>query len=155
MPLPSCSPNALSLVSAPTTLGQLHGCHQIHRTVPGRAGRHHQSMALCGYYRQRHSPLDQQRDNTNLTMTQVDAYNAALVTMCEEDGYKFLNTAEVLRDDATGWAKRTIPFRTGCIFPKRLSLPILLMCAPTLMSRRTAAPKAQPPSRSRTAYRWG
>lgn len=34
-------------------------------------------------------PLDQQRDNTNLTMTQVDAYNAALVTMCEEDGYKF------------------------------------------------------------------
>lgn len=100
-------------------------------------------------------PLDQQRDNTNLTMTQVDAYNAALVTMCEEDGYKFLNTAEVLRDDATGWAKRTIPFRTGCIFPKRLSQPILLMCAPTLTSRRTAAPKAQPPSRSRTAYRWG
>ncbi len=35
-------------------------------------------------------PLDQQRDNTNLTMTQVDAYNAALVTMCEEDGFKVL-----------------------------------------------------------------
>ena len=81
-------------------------------------------------------PLDQQRDNTNLTMTQVDAYNAALVT-------------------PPAGLKRTIPFRTGCIFPKRLSLPILLMCAPTLMSRRTAAPKAQPPSRSRTAYRWG
>ena len=47
-------------------------------------------------------PLDKQRENTNLTMTQVDAYNAALVTMCEENGFKFLNSAEVLRDDATG-----------------------------------------------------
>ena len=35
---------------------QLHGCHQVHLAVPGGAGRHHQSMALCGYYRQRHSP---------------------------------------------------------------------------------------------------
>ena len=58
-------------------------------------------------------PLDQQRDNTNLTMTQVDAYNAALVTMCEEDGYKFLNTAEVLRDDATGWAKKDYTLSDG------------------------------------------
>ena len=58
-------------------------------------------------------PLDQQRDNTNLTMTQVDAYNAALVTMCEENGYKFLNTAEVLRDDATGWAKKDYTLSDG------------------------------------------
>ena len=58
-------------------------------------------------------PLDQQRDNTNLTMTQVDAYNAALVTMCEEDGYKFLNTAEVLRDDSTGWAKKDYTLSDG------------------------------------------
>ena len=58
-------------------------------------------------------PLDQQRDNTNLTMTQVDAYNAALVTMCEEDGYKFLNTTEVLRDDATGWAKKDYTLSDG------------------------------------------
>ena len=58
-------------------------------------------------------PLDQQRDNTNLTMTQVDAYNAALVTMCEEDSYKFLNTAEVLRDDATGWAKKDYTLSDG------------------------------------------
>ncbi len=64
-------------------------------------------------------PLDQQRDNTNLTMTQVDAYNAALVTMCEEDGYKFLNTAEVLRDDATGWAEKGLyPFGRGASFQR-------------------------------------
>lgn len=58
-------------------------------------------------------PLDKQRENTNLTMTQVDAYNAALVQMCEENGYKFLNSAEVLRDDATGWAKTDYTLSDG------------------------------------------
>ena len=58
-------------------------------------------------------PLDKQRENTNLTMTQVDAYNAALVTMCEENGFKFLNSAEVLRDDATGWAKTDCTLSDG------------------------------------------
>lgn len=58
-------------------------------------------------------PLDRQRENTNLTMTQVDAYNAALVQMCEESGFKFLNSAEVLRDDATGWAKKDYTLSDG------------------------------------------
>ncbi len=58
-------------------------------------------------------PLDRQRENTNLTMTQVDAYNAALVQMCEENGFKFLNSAEVLRDDATGWAKKDYTLSDG------------------------------------------
>lgn len=58
-------------------------------------------------------PLDQQRENTNLTMTQVDAYNAALVQMCEENGFKFLNSAEVLRDGATGWAKKDYTLSDG------------------------------------------
>ena len=58
-------------------------------------------------------PLDKQRENTNLTMTQVDAYNAALVEMCEANGYKFLNSAEVLRDDATGWAKTDYTLSDG------------------------------------------
>lgn len=59
------------------------------------------------------SPLDRQRENMNLTMTQVDAYNAALVQMCEENGFKFLNSAEVLRDDATGWAKKDYTLSDG------------------------------------------
>lgn len=58
-------------------------------------------------------PLDRQRENTNLTMTQVDAYNAALMQMCEENGFKFLNSAEVLRDDATGWAKKDYTLSDG------------------------------------------
>lgn len=58
-------------------------------------------------------PLDKQRENTRLDMVQVDAYNAALVTMCEEDGYRFLNSTEVLRDDATGWAKKDYTLSDG------------------------------------------
>ncbi len=58
-------------------------------------------------------PLDKQRENTNLTMTQVDAYNAALVKMCEENGFKFLNSTEVLRDSATGWAKTDYTLSDG------------------------------------------
>ena len=58
-------------------------------------------------------PLDKQRENTRLDMVQVDAYNAALVQMCEEDGYRFLNSTEVLRDDATGWAKKDYTLSDG------------------------------------------
>lgn len=58
-------------------------------------------------------PLDKQRENTNLTMTQVDAYNAALVKMCEENGFKFLNSAEILRDSTTGWAKTDYTLSDG------------------------------------------
>lgn len=58
-------------------------------------------------------PLDKQRENTRLDMVQVDAYNAALVKMCEEDGYRFLNSTEVLRDEATGWAKKDYTLSDG------------------------------------------
>lgn len=50
-------------------------------------------------------PLGQQHSNQNLTQTQVDEYNKALVEMCKEKGWKFLNSAEVLKDSATGYAK--------------------------------------------------
>ena len=50
-------------------------------------------------------PLGQQHSNQNLTQTQVDQYNQALVQMCQDKGWKFLNSAEVLKDSATGYAK--------------------------------------------------
>ena len=50
-------------------------------------------------------PLGQQHSNQSLTQTQVDEYNKALVEMCKETGWKFLNSAEVLKDSATGYAK--------------------------------------------------
>lgn len=43
-----------------------------------------QAWSYCDIIVSAIPPLDKQRENTNLTMTQVDAYNAALVQMCEE-----------------------------------------------------------------------
>ena len=50
-------------------------------------------------------PLGQQHSNQSLTQTQVDEYNKALVEMCREKDWKFLNSAEVLKDSVTGYAK--------------------------------------------------
>ena len=58
-------------------------------------------------------PLDKQRSNTRLDMVQVDAYNAAIETMCADNDFKFLNTAEVLRDESTGWAKKDYTLSDG------------------------------------------
>lgn len=50
-------------------------------------------------------PLGQQHSNQSLTQTQVDEYNAGLVEMCERNDWKFLNSAETLKDPSTGYAK--------------------------------------------------
>ena len=50
-------------------------------------------------------PLGQQHSNQSLTQTQVDEFNKALVEMCKEKGWKFLNSAEALKDSTTGYAK--------------------------------------------------
>ena len=50
-------------------------------------------------------PLGQQHSNQSLTQTQVVEYNKTLVEMCKEKGWKFLNSAEVLKDSTTGYAK--------------------------------------------------
>lgn len=58
-------------------------------------------------------PLDYQRENTRLTMKQVDDFNTALTALCEEEGYHFLNTAEVLKDASSGWAKKDYTLSDG------------------------------------------
>lgn len=50
-------------------------------------------------------PLGQQHSNSRLTQSQLDEYNRALVEMCQENDWKFLNSAEVLKDSATGYAR--------------------------------------------------
>ena len=50
-------------------------------------------------------PLGKQHSNQSLTQTQVDEYNKAIVQMCQDNGWKFLNSAEVLKDSSTGYAK--------------------------------------------------
>lgn len=50
-------------------------------------------------------PVDRYRDYTYISMQNVDKFNAALVEMCEKNGWKFLNTTEVLKDAETGFGK--------------------------------------------------
>lgn len=50
-------------------------------------------------------PLGQQHSNQALTQAQVDEFNKAIVEMCHDKGWKFLNSAEVLKDESTGYAK--------------------------------------------------
>ena len=58
-------------------------------------------------------PLDKQRENTSLTMKQVDAFNKAIARMCSEEGYKFLDSSEALKDPDTGWAKKNYTLGDG------------------------------------------
>ena len=50
-------------------------------------------------------PLGRSHSNASLTQSQVDEYNKAIVGMCDANGWKFLNSAEALKDAATGYAK--------------------------------------------------
>jgi len=58
-------------------------------------------------------PVDKVRDYPNVTMQQIDAFNAALAQMCEEEGYKFLNSAQALKDETTGFAKKDYTISDG------------------------------------------
>lgn len=50
-------------------------------------------------------PVAKQRSYTSVTMQQVDTFNAALVEMCEANGWKFLNSSEALKDPDTGFCR--------------------------------------------------
>ena len=51
-------------------------------------------------------PVSESRAYPNVTMTQIDAYNKAIVKMCEENDWKFLNSSEALKDESTGYAAK-------------------------------------------------
>ncbi len=50
-------------------------------------------------------PCGEVRDYPNVSQETIDQYNKALVTMCEELGLPFLNTAETFKDPSTGFMK--------------------------------------------------
>lgn len=58
-------------------------------------------------------PVAKSRSYTNVTMTQIDAYNKAIVDMCEENDWKYLNSAEALKDSSTGYAKDGYTIQDG------------------------------------------
>lgn len=58
-------------------------------------------------------PVDKHRDYPKVTMQNVDEFNEALVEMCEKNGWKFLNTTEVLKDKKTGFCKTEYTVQDG------------------------------------------
>ncbi|MBR2669149.1 MAG: hypothetical protein IKE36_05060 [Solobacterium sp.] len=50
-------------------------------------------------------PVAQRRDYINVSMTQIDAFNKAIVEMCEKNEWKYLNSAEALKDKKTGYGQ--------------------------------------------------
>ena len=70
-------------------------------------------------------PIGQQHSNQSLTQTQVDEFNKALVEMCKEKGWKFLNSAEALKDSTTGYAKAGYVETSDCIHLTRTAMDAL------------------------------
>ena len=50
-------------------------------------------------------PVSKVRDYTNVSMIQIDAYNKAIAEMCKKNDWKYLNSAEALKDKDTGYAR--------------------------------------------------
>ena len=49
-------------------------------------------------------PIGKQHSNSDMSQSQIDAYNKAIVQMCEDNGWKYLNSAEALKG-TDGYAK--------------------------------------------------
>ncbi len=60
----------------------------------------------------------------NMDQTKIDDFNMALLSMCEQMGLKFLNTAEVLKD-ANGYGREDY-YQTGDIHLKPVGLKAML-----------------------------
>lgn len=64
-------------------------------------------------------PIDRERENLAITMQTIDKMNKALAEMAKEDGYKFLNSAEALKDEETGFAKKDYTISDGVHLSKK------------------------------------
>ena len=58
-------------------------------------------------------PIDKERENLTVTMQTIDKFNKALSEMAQEEGYKFLNSSEALKDEKTGFAKKDYTIGDG------------------------------------------
>lgn len=50
-------------------------------------------------------PVSEYHSYINVTMTQIDAYNKAIAQMCKDHDWKYLNSAETLKDRKSGYAR--------------------------------------------------
>ena len=58
-------------------------------------------------------PIDKERENLAVTMQVIDKFNKALADLAKEEGYKFLNSTEVMKDAKTGFAKKDYTIGDG------------------------------------------
>ena len=52
-------------------------------------------------------PVGEHRENTKIRMETIDSFNLALMQMCREKGYKFLNYPDVFKNKDTGYMEKT------------------------------------------------
>lgn len=64
-------------------------------------------------------PITATSHYTNIYMQQIDAYNKAIVKMCEKNDWKFLNSSEALKDTKTGYAKQEYMDTDGLHFSQK------------------------------------
>ncbi|MBR4036821.1 MAG: Ig-like domain-containing protein, partial [Oscillospiraceae bacterium] len=64
-------------------------------------------------------PIDKERENLAITMQTIDKMNKALAEMAKEEGYKFINSAEALKDEETGFAKKDYTIGDGVHLSKK------------------------------------
>lgn len=64
-------------------------------------------------------PIDKERENLAVTMQTIDSFNVALAKLAKSGGYKFLNSAEALKDEKTGFAKTDYTISDGIHLSKK------------------------------------
>ncbi|MEG0650436.1 MAG: Ig-like domain-containing protein, partial [Oscillospiraceae bacterium] len=64
-------------------------------------------------------PIDKLRENVEITMQTIDGFNKALAEFAKKEGYKFLNSAETLKDAKTGYAKTDYTISDGVHLSKK------------------------------------
>ncbi len=58
-------------------------------------------------------PIAQQHQSPQLSQSEVDKYNRALVELAQEEDCRFLNWSEALKDESTGYAKEGMMEKDG------------------------------------------
>ena len=64
-------------------------------------------------------PVDKDRENPAIKMQTIDEYNKELSKLAKEEGYKFLNSSEALKDENTGFAKKDYTIGDGVHLSKK------------------------------------
>ncbi len=58
-------------------------------------------------------PVGEQRENKKIKMETIDKFNLALMQMCREKGYKFLNYPDVFKNQDTGYMEKSYVSNDG------------------------------------------